>query len=152
MVKFSEARITFSEIPTEIALSIGITNCQNHCVGCHSPYMREDIGEILDTARMDSLIEANHGVSCVLFLGEGNDRGTLLDLADYARGKGLKTGIYSGRVTVEKDVFEQHYDYVKIGPYVEKYGPLTSPTTNQRLYKIENGIWVDITKMFWSKI
>ena len=28
----------------------------------------------------------------------------------------------------------QIFDYIKVGPYVEELGPLTSKTTNQKLY------------------
>lgn len=37
------------------------------------------------------------------------------------------------------------FDYVKTGPWIEALGPLTSTTTNQRLYRIEEGKAVDIT-------
>ena len=45
-----------------------------------------------------------------------------------------------------------NFDYVKIGPYMEEFGPLNKETTNQRLYKItkpDNKI-DDITYMFWK--
>lgn len=37
------------------------------------------------------------------------------------------------------------FDYVKTGPWIEELGPLASPTTNQRLYRIEADRTVDIT-------
>ena len=30
-------------------------------------------------------------------------------------------------------------DYLKLGPYDERFGGLDSPTTNQRFYRIERG-------------
>lgn len=43
-------------------------------------------------------------------------------------------------------------DYVKLGGWVEALGPLTAPTTNQRLYRIEpDGTMEDITKLFRRK-
>lgn len=42
------------------------------------------------------------------------------------------------------------FDYIKLGAYVESLGSLRAPTTNQRLYKIdESGCATDITNMFW---
>ena len=58
--------------------------------------------------------------------------------------------IYSGRDNVE-DNFYELFDYVKIGPYIAKFGPLNKDTTNQRLLKIEDGARKDITSMFWKK-
>ena len=44
------------------------------------------------------------------------------------------------------------FDYVKLGGWVEALGPLTAPTTNQRLYRIEpDGTMEDITKLFRRK-
>lgn len=41
-----------------------------------------------------------------------------------------------------------HFQYIKLGPYIESLGGLKSETTNQRLYHIENGIMEDITYRF----
>ena len=44
------------------------------------------------------------------------------------------------------------FDYVKLGGWVEALGPLTAPTTNQRLYRIgPDGTMEDITKLFRRK-
>ena len=41
-------------------------------------------------------------------------------------------------------------DYIKIGPFIRHLGPLKSPTTNQRLYRIlPDGTQLDITSRFW---
>ena len=44
------------------------------------------------------------------------------------------------------------FDYVKIGPYIEEFGPLDSKTTNQQLFKFD---WKtctldNITYKFWK--
>ena len=48
---------------------------------------------------------------------------------------------------------EDFFDYVKIGPYRRSYGPLNSPTTNQRMFKLQRGKGrdsaEDITERFW---
>ena len=47
MLKYVDTKVTFSEVPDEISLCISISNCPNHCKGCHSPYLAEDIGKPL---------------------------------------------------------------------------------------------------------
>ena len=47
-MKFLTQGIVFSEIPDEITLELGITNCPFNCEGCHSPFLQSDVGEILD--------------------------------------------------------------------------------------------------------
>lgn len=44
MVKYTDSQVTFREIPDEITLCINISGCPNHCEGCHSSYLAEDIG------------------------------------------------------------------------------------------------------------
>ena len=45
----------------------------------------------------------------------------------------------------------RYLDYVKTGPYDASCGPLNQRTTNQRLYRVEEGVTlVDITHRFWK--
>lgn len=138
--------VTFEEIPTEVTLSLSISNCQNRCSGCHSPELRCNIGTELTNEVLDELINKNNGISCVLLLGEGNDRSRLIDIAKRVRNEHkLAVALYSGRDNVEEDVWNA-FDYVKIGRYVASLGPLNKVTTNQRLYKSGK----DITNLFWK--
>ena len=136
------------EIPDRVTLAVEISNCRGNCPGCHSPFLRDDIGEELTPLVLDQLIASNYGINCFLFLGEGHDTDALFALARYISGKypGLETAVYSGRQTVE-DEFYEVFDYVKVGPYVEALGPLNSRTTNQRLYYHRK----DITSRFWKR-
>lgn len=138
--------IVLEEIPDRITLALEISNCQGNCIGCHSPFLREDIGEELTTDALDALIADNFGINCVLLLGEGCDRKALLAIADHLRTAypRLERALYSGRTEVEDDL-KSAFDYIKIGPYIEKYGPLNKRTTNQRLYYHGE----DITSRFW---
>lgn len=152
--------VTFEEVPTEVTLSLSISNCQGKCPGCHSPELRCNIGTELTNEKLDELIMKNSGISCVLLLGEGNDKEELIKLADRVRNHWkLSVALYSGRECIEDDLWE-HFDYVKIGPYVESLGPLNKVTTNQRLYRYSPWFsdvscghkgWRDITLMFWRK-
>ena len=64
--------VTFEEIPTEVTLSLSISNCQGKCPGCHSPELRCNIGTELTNEKLDELITKNSGISCVLLLVEAS--------------------------------------------------------------------------------
>ncbi len=148
MIKYipQDTSVVFSEIPDEITLALNISNCQNCCIGCHTSYLRENIGTELTPEVLSAEIQKNSGISCVCFMGEGNDREALINLARFIHDNypDLKTALYSGRVAVEDDLYDV-FDYIKVGPYIEALGPLNSKTTNQRLYKNRE----DITYKFW---
>lgn len=144
--------VVFREIPDEITLAFNISNCLNHCVGCHSSYLKCDTGEELTSEKVSEYIEKNSGISCICFMGEGNDQNALLDLVDFIKTNypNLKLALYSGRQEVEESLYEK-FDFIKIGPYIEELGPLNSRTTNQRLYKKFGDTWEDITYRFWGE-
>lgn len=154
MIKYDKDNVSicFEEIPSEISLGISISNCLGTCIGCHSPWLRSDMGEELTESTIDELILKNDGVTCILLLGEGNDKNALLKIIKYIKDKyPLKVALYSGRNEVE-DEYYKILDYIKIGPYIAEYGPLNKKTTNQRLFKMENGEKIDITSRFWQRI
>ena len=165
MLKYTDTQVVFEEIPDEITLAINISNCPHHCPGCHSPYLRENIGEELYGEGLIDLIEKNNGITCVLFMGEGRDEDALFKLIDLLRrfyGKSIKIGLYTGGNDASPFLWE-NLDYIKLGPYIEELGPLNKKTTNQRLYCggpyyswccAVNGVmrkgWKDITEKFWK--
>lgn len=140
--------IVLEEIPGKVTLAVEISNCQGSCLGCHSPFLRKDVGVELKPSDVDALIASNFGVNCFLFLGEGKDGRALLDLASHIRKThpSIELALYSGREAVEEEIW-QLFDYVKIGPYIAEYGPLNEKSTNQRLYYHRE----DITSVFWRK-
>lgn len=150
MIKYKDYFVVFEEIPNRVSLALNITNCQNMCIGCHSPELRLDGGVELTNGEMDSLIEKNYGVNCVLFMGEGKDMERLLEIAQYVKNKyNIAVAVYSGRNNVEEEYYEI-FDYVKVGEYKKEFGPLNSPTTNQRLYRVTKDGKEDITHLFWK--
>ena len=161
MIKYKPdtVQVVFEEIPDKVTLAIEITNCPGQCVGCHSPWLREDIGEELTKEKLHELIEANKGINCVCFMGEGKDPRALKELAFYVLcnypGR-IKTALYSGREEVEEE-YDAFFNYIKVGPYKPECGPLNVETTNQRLYETEGHlddltmIRKDITYKFWRK-
>ena len=130
--------ITFAEVPDEISLSIAITNCQGRCEGCHSPHLRENIGSDL-LLSLPKLLNKYEGlITCVCFLGEGNDGQGLVKAITMANDRGLKTCLYSGNETC--DIYKYvKLDYLKTGAYIQELGGLTSAKTNQRMFKITYG-------------
>lgn len=158
MIKYKNYMVVFEEIPDKITLAVNITNCQNKCVGCHSPELRENIGNELTTNEIDKMIKENDGINCFLFMGEGNDQEGLIRLMEYIRMTYplLSLALYSGREKVESQIL-QYLDFVKIGPFIPEYGPLNKETTNQKLFQVTHGLnridyfITDITSKFWKK-
>ena len=151
MLKYVEAQVVFSEIPDEITLCINISNCPCHCIGCHSSYLAEDIGEELNSHSLKELINNSKGITCISFMGGDSNPSDIDALAQWVKiYYPLKVAWYSGRQELSKDVDLKNFDYIKLGPYTEELGPLTKKTTNQRFYKVINNELIDNTYLFWK--
>ena len=137
--------VTFSEVPDEIPLCIEISNCPCHCKNCHSSYLAEDIGEELTFKALDTLIKNNNGITCIAFMGGDAEPMGINILASYVKEyyPNIKTAWYSGRQELSDAICLKHWDYIKLGPYIEELGPLNSKTTNQRFYKVERVSYED---------
>ena len=59
MIKYTDTQVTFREIPDEVTLCINISGCPNHCEGCHSLYLANDIGTELTFNELLKLIVLN---------------------------------------------------------------------------------------------
>jgi len=147
MIRYHSSSVVFQEIPDEITLALEITSCPHRCPECHSPWLREATGKDLTWVECLRLIKANPGVSCVCFMGGDANHAEVAELCDSIRRAGFKAAIYSGDEEMDPELID-HVDYYKIGPYIKELGPLGSPTTNQRLYRIEDSKVVDLTKRF----
>jgi anaerobic ribonucleoside-triphosphate reductase activating protein len=151
MLKYVDTKVVFAEIPDEITLAINISNCPCHCKGCHSPYLAEDIGTELTFNELRRLIRNNSGISCIAFMGGDSEPERIDALASFVTNHyQLKVAWYSGRQELSKDIELRNFDYIKLGPYIEELGPLSSRTTNQRLYRVEKEVLIDITNKFWK--
>ena len=160
MIKFlaSHTNVVFAEVPDEVTLAISLTNCKFHCPECNQKELWRNIGEELTIERLDKLIQANIGITCVCFMGEGGEKINALNArARHIRKKYplLKIALYTGRAIIPQNLSWELFDYVKTGPYMSDRGSLRSPTTNQRLYQIVHTpaghTLVDITYKFWKK-
>ena len=155
MLKYVNTGVVFQEIPDEVTLAINISGCPCRCPGCHSQYLWEDIGLPLNTEALDDFIERfGNDITCISFMGGDADPKGVNMLAQYIHETypQYKVAWYSGRLRISPLVDRRHFDYIKIGPYIAHLGPLSKPTTNQRLYRIgAEGEMQDITARFWKK-
>lgn len=155
MLKYVDTLVSFQEIPDEISLCINISNCPNNCPGCHSAYLKDDVGTPLTYTELMRILKDIRGITCVCFMGGDKEPWEIQRLAQFVKEKGLKVAWYSGKQELREDIRLANFDYVKLGPYIEELGPLTSRTTNQVMYKIDHladrPFAVDITSRFWKK-
>ena len=163
MIKYVDTKVVFQEIPDETTLAINISNCPCHCKGCHSSYLAEDIGTPLDEDSLVELLLNNKGITCIAFMGGDSDPEYINWLASIMRDMNdsepgtwadVKIAWYSGRQELSPDIDLRNFDYIKLGPYIEEKGPLSSRTTNQVMLQIDNScgrsIVKDITSRFWK--
>lgn len=140
-MKYQYAKVTFQEIPDEITLCIAISGCEIHCKDCNQKSLWKDEGKELTREELNRLINSNKGISCVCFMGDGENMAKLWYYTKTAKENyNLKTAMYVGKdlITVMEDygVFLNCLDYLKVGSYISNLGGLDSKTTNQRLYSI----------------
>ena len=151
-MKIASYDIVFQDVPGEVTLSLNLSQCPNRCPGCHSPQLQDDIGYTLDDSLLDGLLDRyGKDVTCVCFMGGDREPAEVMRLADRVHATGLKTAWYSGKQRLPDCFRTDVLDYVKVGPYIESRGPLPSPDTNQRMYKVEHGALTDITVSFRKK-
>lgn len=162
MLKFVDVIIGFSEIPDEISLCINISNCPNNCVGCHSSYLKEDIGIELTNLLLMDMIEQHRGITCVCLMGGDREPHSVLMLARAIKVAypELKVAWYSGKDALPECIKLNihNFDYIKVGSYIVNKGGLDNPNTNQIMYEInclskleDKWCLTDITHKFWKK-
>lgn len=155
MIRFVNTGVVFQEVPDEVTLSINISNCPCHCIGCHSKYLWEDIGEPLNYLAMDDMLRKyGDDITCVGLMGGDANPLEVNDIAAYIKSKNgrLKVAWYSGRHEMTEGIDLRNFDFVKLGPYVESLGGLDKRTTNQKFFRVEKDLSLtDITNKFWKK-
>lgn len=154
MLKYYNWDIVFQEIPDETTLAINITECPFRCEGCHSPHLREDIGEPLTREALSAICERYKGdYTCVAIMGGDARPADVQEICSIIKNDmGLKSAWYSGAAELPEGFDLSVLDFVKIGPYREAEGGLKSENTNQRLYSIDaNGTLTDITAKIREK-
>jgi anaerobic ribonucleoside-triphosphate reductase activating protein len=157
MLKYLNYDIVFQEVPFEMSLAVSISGCIQHCYGCHSRELWEDKGDELSIFAIEQLLKKEDGVTCLLLMGGEHDIDTLVEIFMHFHRK-IKTAWYCGLDMIPKDKLGivQYLDFLKVGHFDMELGGLDSPTTNQRLYKIEhqgdgNYYQTDITHLMQRK-
>ena len=109
----------------------------------------------LDTAAIDDFVERfGTDITCIAFMGGDADPREVNMLAQYIHEEHPQFHVawYSGRLRISPLINQTDFDYIKVGPYLRHLGPLSKPTTNQRLFrKTKDGTFEDITSVFWKK-
>lgn len=156
-LKYYNYDIVMAEVPDEVTLAINITNCPCRCKGCHSTFLWDDVGEELTTERLLEMINNHAGITCVAFMGGDSNPGDISKLAESIPERyNIKRAWYSGFSTISPEVNILNFEYIKLGPYDAKYGPIDKRTTNQVMYKRtpkstkDISTWENITFKFWK--
>lgn len=142
-MKIFEKKITFLEVRDHINLTFFVYGCPYKCKGCSW----EDLDKThydIDLDQFRSILESyKEKCSCVVFLG-GEWYDDFIYFLKEVKDQGYFSCLYTGINTFE--MFNSKYsnllnylDYLKVGKWDESLGGLTSKTTNQRFYQLENG-------------
>ena len=155
MLQFVNYNIVFQEVPNEVTLAINLSNCPNRCKGCHSPYLQENKGRVLDNNVLAKLLEKyENAITCVCFMGGDASPKDVERCSIFTHNQTngrIKTAWYSGKNSFPEECSLQNFDYIKLGAYMERLGGLDSKTTNQRFYRINNERMINMTEMFFKK-
>lgn len=155
MLKFTDNQIVFREVPNEVTLAINISGCPNNCIGCHSPELREDIGDELSITKIVDMVKGNTSISCIAFMGGDADPEAVFRLCDevYDAYEGsIRCCWYSGNDEFNKEAMKHHLYYYKIGHYDANLGPLDKVGTNQKMLKVVDGHIEDLTYLIQKPI
>jgi anaerobic ribonucleoside-triphosphate reductase activating protein len=109
------------------------------------------VGESLTEELLKSLLDRYAAsVSCVAFMGGDNSPAEVNALMAFVRRHyDIKIAWYSGRSEIAPEIEIKNLDFVKLGPYIEKFGGLDNPQTNQRFYEIDRSAkFIDKTELF----
>lgn len=141
-VYIHSASLSFGEDTNgeDIAISIFFSGCSKTppCEGCQNPDLLERDEKTKGTVERWCAVIDEYStpiVSGLVFLGGEplDQEPAALDIARYAKSKGLKTWMYTGRIshTLSKEVLEE-FDVIVAGPYVERLKSEGFPgSTNQ---------------------
>lgn len=155
MLYYCDVGLSHAEVPGETSLCFYISGCINRCKNCHFPELQfAEYGERLTLEIFIKLVELYSPYeTCICFMGEGDcadeTRAEMVEYASKVHKMGYKSCLYSGRDTIIEE-WMREFDYIKIGAYKERLGPLYSKSTNQRLYKKNQQTYEDITDVFWE--
>ncbi len=153
MLRYLGGAIVMQEVPDEVSLAVTIAGCIHRCPDCHSKYSWADEGRPLLEHLPIMLKTYSPYITCFCMMGGDQDQRELIKVCKMVHEKKKKTCLYTGYDRMDQIIpaLREELDYLKIGRFDKQKGPLSSETTNQRMYKKVNGDWTDITSSFWPK-
>lgn len=134
-------QVVWQEVPEHTSLAFTICGCPIGCKGCHSAESwPENSGYPLSAEMLhDKLLKYSGLISCVLFLGGEWHPALLKELLLLCKKHRLHTCLYTGLELREIPTnLIDALDFVKTGPWKKEFGPLGSPSGNQRFYDLKN--------------
>ena len=151
---FSNPQVVLQEVPDEISLALSISGCNLACNGCHSSETWvKTYGEELTNTILNNLLTKHKHISCLLIYDGMHNVNRLIELLVIAKSFNLKTAMYTGLEHLEPELLAM-LDYYKLGKYDKNLGGLSSPITNQKLYKSLNNrtLFYDFKSKNWRQI
>ena len=157
MLRYLNYQILPNEIPNELSLGISILGCPQHCKGCHSPQVwdvnSKGLGKYLDRNSWHAFKTLQNGFSCVLFMGgDWNPYDLNKSILEASTALEMPCALYSGQEyeALRDSLDLRLFKYLKWGAYREDLGGLQSRTTNQQIWRLENGVPVEkLNHYFW---
>lgn len=164
MLKIYDYAITFSEFPDDIALCVNISNCPNKCLHCSESYLCEDIGTPATPEFLKEITDKYSYATLFGIMGGDSDFDDRIRIAKWIKeNTNMKVGIYSGKDYISLKGIE-YIDYYKIGRWIYPFdsndnliidkqcGPINYVGTNQKIFKVENNMLIDITYKMQKKL
>jgi anaerobic ribonucleoside-triphosphate reductase activating protein len=146
-MKIYNYNIVLQEIPDEISLAIAVHGCQLKCNSCSYKQLigKEFEFTINDLEKL--IIKNKPYITCVLFLG-GEWETNIIKYIKTTHKYKLKTALYTGLELHEiNNILLKNFNYIKTGKY--NGVPVSNPLTNQKFFKIINGLAVNHTDLLW---
>lgn len=139
-MKISLIDIGGIEVPGKTSLIIYFSGCPIGCIDCHSKeFWNPQVGEEYCDNKFQMVLDTHSSLcDCVVFMGGDWNTKELIRFNKVAKDKKFKTCLYTGREYgyIKQKNIHKEFDYLKVGPYIEKLGGLDSKNTNQKFYKI----------------
>lgn len=150
--------VSLNELPDCISFYIQLHSCKIKCSGCHSTFLWNDTGSYksIDYLIEKANINKNNGCDSIIIFGDINNNVSIFNFNNLCRELSniLPLCVYSGADTINKSLGDisilKYLSYIKLGHFDINLGGLSSISTNQRLYVVNNGkLDADITYKFW---
>lgn len=149
-MKIYSHKITFNDAPFHnAALSLWIPGCirKPKCKGCHSSFLwYHDNGDEFNFENFTELYNKyKELIEAIVFLGSDYYENEIFFLSQKIKNtyKNLSLYFYTSK-EIEEVNYLKYFDYIKTGYYdIEHQGGYFG-STNQKIYKNNNGEWIEV--------